>query len=327
MAHRGRKKQPTTECIVVTGASGFLGAIILKILERHNANCRIVAIDREEPAYPLTCAEYFEIDMADISAERKLNAVLETCGRNTTVVHTALPLEPVRREGYVHQLMISGSLALLRAAKKTRTRKLILASTTDVYGAHATNPNYLSEEYPLRGGTQSFYLETKIEVEEIFQKFRQKDKDCIVTILRPCTILGSSISNFKTNFLQQPVIPTVLGFDPLVQFVHESDLLRAFLTVIDGDFPGVYNIVGEGVMPLSRAIRIAKKPSVPLPEFILSVMSDIAWNLDMGYAPSKHIAFLKYPCVANGEKARQDLGFIPVYTSHEALLSFVGRES
>jgi UDP-glucose 4-epimerase len=222
--------------------------------------------------------------------------------------------------------MISGSLALLRAAKGARTRKLVLASTTDVYGALATNPQYISEDAPLRGGAQSYYLEERIHVEEMFQKYERTGRDRVVTILRPCTILGSTISNFKTNFLQQPVIPTVLGFDPLVQFVHESDVLRAFIMVIERDAPGAYNIVGEGVMPLSRAIRIARKPSVPLPEFLLGFFADIAWNMNVGFAPSRHVPFLKYPCVADGDKARHDLGFVPVYTSQEAFLSFAGRE-
>jgi UDP-glucose 4-epimerase len=314
------------ECIVVTGASEFLGATIIRILERHKLNRRLIAIDRDEPIFPLSIAEYREIDLADPSAERKLLAIFKECGPNTTVVHAALPWEPVRREAYAHQLMIAGSLAIIRAAKVAKLRKLVLASTTDVYGAFANNPNYMPEESATKGGSQSFYLEGRIHVEEMFRKFEETGKNRVVTILRPCTILGPSISSFKTTFIQQPVVTTVLGFDPLIQFVHESDVLRAFLTVISKDAPGTFNIVGDGVLPLSRAIRIAKKPSVPLPEFLLSMIADVAWNFGMGFAPSRHIAFLKYPCVADGEKARQQLGFFPVYTSQEALLSFVGRE-
>ena len=267
-----------------------------------------------------------QIDLADPSSERKLTNLIKECGEHTTVVHTALPWGPVKKNAYAHELMIAGSLALLRAAKIARTRKIILASTTDIYGAFATNPNYLSEEAALRGGTQSFYLEARIHVEEMFAKYQATQRHCCVTMLRPCTILGSSISNFKTNFLQQPVIPTVLGFDPLIQFVHESDVLRAFLTVIERDAPGIFNIVGDGVMPFSRATRLARRTCVPLPEFMLSLIADFAWTIDMGYAPSSHMPFLKYPCVADGAKARRELDFVPVYTSQEALLSFVGQD-
>ncbi len=222
--------------------------------------------------------------------------------------------------------MIAGTLALLRAAKTARSRKLILASTSDIYGAFPTNPNYLPEDYPLRGGSQSSYLESRIYVEEMFRKYEATNPSSVVTVLRPCTIIGSSIRSLKSTFLQQPVIPSVLGFDPLIQFIHESDVLRAFITVIERDAPGIYNVVGDGVMPLSRAIRLAKRTSVPLPEFILSFVAEMSWNFGMGLAPAKHIAFLKYPCVADGEKARVELGFVPVYTSQEALLSFAGQE-
>ncbi len=316
-----------TESVVITGASSFLGSSILRILERQSANRRLIAVDREGPAFPLTRAAFYRIDLATPSAERRLRHLLEGCGHRTTVVHTALPGEPTHRERAAHRLMIAGSLALLRAAKAANARKLVLASTTDVYGALATNPQYLAEEAQLRGGSQSPDLEARIHVEELFQKYGRTGRDRIVTILRPCSILGSTIKNFKTTFLQQPVIPTILGFDPLVQFVHESDVLRAFIMVIERDAPGIYNIVGEGVMPLSRAIRIAGRPSVPLPQSLLSLVTDIAWNLGMGLSPSLHLPFLKYPCVADGEKARRELGFVPVYTSQEALLSFAGSKT
>lgn len=314
-----------TKCILVTGVSEFLGASIMRILERHEGHNKLIALDNRPPLFSLSRSTFHKIDLADASAERKLGALLQNIGRTTTIVHTALPWEPVRHQPKAHQAMISKSLALLRAAKQTHVRKLILASTTDVYGAHAINPNYLPEDFPLRGGDQSNYLEARIHIEDLFKKFQATGRGRVVTILRPCTILGSGISNFKTTFLQQPVVTTVLGFDPLVQFVHESDVLRVFLTVIERDAPGVFNIVGDGVMPLSRAIRIARKTSVPLPESILTFIADVAWSLDMGFAPSKHIAFLKYPCVADGEKARRELGFVPVYTSQEALLSFARR--
>jgi UDP-glucose 4-epimerase len=323
---RGATARPTTTSVVVTGASNFLGGSILRILERHSNHRHLIAVDRRPPAFPLSRSEYMQIDLADTSSERKLASLMKECGEHTTIVHTALPWGPVKKNAYAHELMINGSLAVLRAAKIGRTRKIILASTTDIYGAFATNPNYLSEEAELRGGTQSFYLEARIYVEEMFAKYQATQKNCCVTILRPCTILGSSISNFKTNFLQQPVIPTVLGFDPLMQFVHESDVLRAFVTVIERDAPGIFNIVGDGVMPFSRATRLAHRTCVPFPEFLMKIIADISWNIDMGYAPSSHLPFLKYPCVADGEKARRELDFVPIYTSQEALLSFIGQD-
>ncbi len=333
---RAQKKSPSSRVastrhaptsIVVTGASNFLGGSILRILERHSTHRHLIAVDRRPPAFPLSRTEYVKIDLADPSSERKLTHLMKECGEHTTIVHTALPWGPVKKNAYAHQLMINGSLAVLRAARIGRARKLILASTTDIYGAFATNPNYLDEKAELRGGRQSFYLEARIHVEELFAKYQATQRNCCVTILRPCTILGSSISNFKTNFLQQPVIPTVLGFDPLIQFVHESDVLRAFVTVIERDAPGIFNIVGDGVMPFSRATRLAHRTCVPFPEFLLSLITDFAWTIDMGYAPSSHIPFLKYPCVADGEKARRELGFVPVYTSQEALLNFAGSNN
>ena len=325
-SHHQKAVSHQPENIVVTGVSDFLGGSILKILERHEYHRKLIGIDRRPPAFTFTNSEYVEMDLAERGIERRLRKLLDELGPNTTIVHAALPWEPVREEQYAHQLMLSGSLAVLRSAKQTGVRKLVLASTTDVYGAFANNPNYIPEDSEPRGGSQSFYLQNRIYVEEMFRKFHHTNKNSVVTILRPCTILGSTVVSFKTNFLRQDVIPVALGFDPLMQFIHESDVLRAFLIVIERDAPGIYNIVGDGVMPFSRALRLLNKTSVPMPAMLLSLFADIAWGLDMGFAPAKHIAFLKYPCVADGEKARRDLGFVPVYTSQETVLSFVGNE-
>lgn len=313
------------DVVVVTGAASFLGSSILRALKGLTNKHRLIAVDRHRPAVLPGGIEYHAIDLVMPDADRQLAELLKGCECPTTIVHTALPNEHVRREQYGHRLMIVGTRAVLGAAKRAHVHKLILASTTDVYGAFATNPQYLSETHPLHGGSQSDYLKDRARVEELFRRMERTEPGRVVTILRPCTIVGPSVKNFETTFFRQPVIPTVLGFDPLVQFVHESDVLSAFITVIERDEPGTFNIVGDGVMPLSRAIHLARKPSVPLPECILSLAADIAWSLDIGFAPATHVPFLKYSCVADGEKSHRVLGFEPAYTSQEAFLNFVER--
>src|SRR5262249_22321199 len=127
-------------------------------------------------------------------------------------------------------------------------------------------------------------------------------------------------------YLSRPVVLTILGYDPLFQFVHESDVIRAFMLAIENDCAGVFNIVGEGVLPLSRVIRIAGKIQLPIPEILMKNLVQFLWYSDMSPAPASHLNFLKYLCIADGEKAKKIMGFTPQYSTREALLSFVGAE-
>jgi len=203
---------------------------------------------------------------------------------------------------------------------------LIVASTTEVYGAYATNPNFLSEDHPLRGGFKSRFLRDKIEAEGQFRKFAKKHPETCVTILRPCTMLGPHVRNYKTTFLQNRVIFTVMGYDPLFQFVHEEDVTRAFQLAIEKDFPGVFNIVGNGVLPLSKVLNLAGITSIPIPAPFLYPAVQFLWYFQMIPAPASRLDFLKYLSVADGKKAKEIMEFAPRYSTKEALLSFIGAQ-
>jgi UDP-glucose 4-epimerase len=238
----------------------------------------------------------------------------------------ATPTTPPRNQTVAHEIVSVGSMYICNACADAGVRKLILASTTDVYGASADNPNFLTEDHAQRGGIKNRFIADKIDAERSSLKLAKKHPEITVTILRPCAILGPSIKSFRTQYLSRPVIATILGYDPLVQFVHETDVIRAFMKAIEGDHPGIYNIVGPGVLPLSRVIGIMGKLQIPLPEFIMKEMVQLLWYAELSPAPASYLNFLKYLCIADGEKARKVMGFVPRYSTRETLLSFVGAE-
>jgi UDP-glucose 4-epimerase len=120
--------------------------------------------------------------------------------------------------------------------------------------------------------------------------------------------------------------PTVLGFDPLMQFIHENDFFYAQRLVIENDCPGIFNLASRGVIPLSKAIRLMGKIRVPLSLVALKAWVQALWYLDISPAPAAHLEYLKYMCVLATEKAEREMGFVPHYTVKDALLDFVGAE-
>lgn len=316
----------TTKTIVVTGTSGFKGSRLLKALERDKRYKSIVAIDNKKPDIPLKKTKFYKLDLTETLVDVKLAEILkkEKCD---TLVHCAFPITPPKNQAYAHELISIGTLYVFTACQEARVRKVILASTADVYGAFPTNPNFLQEDrHPPQGARQSQFLADKIDAEKQALKYAKKYPDRIVTILRPANILGPTIQSYKTNYLRRPFITTIMGFDPLIQLVHEEDVIRAFMLAIEKDCPGIFNIVGDGVLPLSRVIKICGKMNLRIFQMGVKTLVQLLWYADIAPAPASHVNFLRYLCVADGTKANKILGFVPKFSTKEALLSFVGAE-
>ncbi len=314
------------QTIVVTGTSGFKGSRLLKALEDDDNFSSVIAIDRKLPAFPLKKSRFYKLDLTETLADVQLAEILkkEQCD---TLVHCAFPITPPKNMALAHEIISIGTMYVFNACAEARVRKVVLASTTDVYGAFPSNPNFLSEDFhtPM-GDRQSRFLADKIDAEKQALKYAKKYPDRIVTILRPCTILGPTVHSYKTRLLKRFFVTTILGFDPLVQFLHEEDLLRALKLSVEKDAPGIFNIVGDGVLPLSRVIKICGKLNLQLPQIGFKSFVQMLWFLDIAPAPSSHVDFLRYLCVADGSKAKKNMGFAPRFSTKEALLSFVGAE-
>jgi UDP-glucose 4-epimerase len=310
--------------VAITG-SGFKGMALLRWLENSPEFSKVVFLDYRKPTEVLKKTKFYRIDLTETLADVQLYEILAQEGIET-LVHTAMPITPPRNMAWAHELLSVGSMYVCNAAAEAGVRKLILASTADVYGAFPDNPAYVTEAQTPRGGRTSKFLADKIDAERQFLKYAGKYPDSVVTILRPATILGPTIQSYKTRYLQRALVPTVLGYDPLVQFIHEADLFQAFQLAIRKDCPGIFNLASKGVIPLSRAIKLMGKLPLPLSLLGLKSLIQTLWFLDISPAPATHLDFLKYSCLLACEKAEQTMGFAPRYNCKETLLEFVGAQ-
>ncbi len=320
-----KASSPSKPVVALTGVTGFLGGSLLQLLEADSRYERIIAIDRRKPRFPLKKSKFYRVNLTETLADSKIAEIFKKEGV-TIVVHAAFPVTPLHNNTLAHEIQSVGTMYLLNACVAQRIDKLILASTTDVYGALPSNPNYLSEDHPPRGGRKSSFIRDKIDAENQVMRFSKNNPATVVSILRPCTILGPKVRNFKTTFLKRRAVFTVMGFDPLMQFVHEEDVMCALLKVLNENHPGIFNIVGPGVLPLSQILYLSGKLGVPVPSPMLYPIAQLMWYTDIFPAPASHLDFLKYLCVADGSKAKEEMGFVAKYSSTEALLAFIGAE-
>ena len=311
--------------VAITGSSSFLGRNLVGLLEEDPKVRRILSLDTTAPTTAGSKTSHLVTDLTHPSAEARL-ADLFRIEQVTDLVHLAFVASPVQNTDWAHETESIGTLRVVNACRRTNVRKLVMWSQTLLYGAHPTNPNFLTEEHALRARRDEPFFANKMEAENDVLRFGRPGSGRLATVLRTAAILGPTVNNFLTRYLGHTAVPTVLGFDPLWQFVHEADAVRAFKLALDHDAPGPVNIVGEGVLPLSSVVKLAGRIALPLPRPLGDAITSALWLARFADMPATFLDYLQYLCVADGERAARLLGFNAAYTTREALLDYASAQ-
>jgi UDP-glucose 4-epimerase len=307
--------------VAITGLRTFVGQRLAERLTAKGGGVRVLGIDVRRP-YRLERRVPFErIDLTDPAANAKLAEVFER-ERVEAVVHAAFRRDPSPDVDGDHELETIGTLQVLHACTAVKVRRLVLASSTMLYGPRPDNPNYLTEAHPLRGHPDAHCVRNRVEAESLVAEWGRRHPDAEITVLRHGWIMGPTYWDRVVAHLAGPVVSTVLGFDPLIQFVHEEDCLAAFEQALLDRHLGVYNVVAPGALPLSRLLRLAGKRAWPLPAPWLYRLRDLAARAQTGDPPAGFYDYLRYLWVADGERGWHAFGET-VYTTREAWISFV----
>jgi UDP-glucose 4-epimerase len=284
-----------------------------------------VAIDHKPAPTGREKTRSYELDLTQPTAESRVAEIL-AAEHVDTIAHAAFLSSPTHATAWAHELESVGTMNVTVAARHAQVRKFVLWSHTWLYGARPSNPNFLTEKHPLRAPTKEPFFADKMDAEEQARKLAQRSPGTVVTILRTAPILGPTVQNAITRYLARKIVPTMMGFDPLVQFLHEADAMTALHLAVMRDTPGTFNIVGDGVMPLSTAIRLAGRVSFPVPHPVAESVTAVGWVAQLVEAPPSFLKYLRFLCVADGRRARDVMGFRPAYSSREAVLDFAGAQ-
>ncbi len=305
----------------MTGLGTFVGRRLVERLAEARPKLEILGVDLRRP-YGLEGKLDFErVDLTDPTADGRLAEVFEGA-RVDAVLHAAFRRQPTSDLEYDHELETIGSLHVLNACAAAKVKRLVVASTTMLYGPRPDNPNFLDEDHPLRGHPAAHSIRNRIETEGLVAEWRTRHPDTEVTVLRPCWIMGPSYTDAVVRYFERPVVPTLLGYDPLLQLVHEEDCLNAFEQALLRSHPGVFNVVGRGVLPLSTLLRSAGKRQLPIPAPLLYRLGSYPSRAQTGDPPAAFYDYLRYLWVAAGERGWAAFGE-PVYDTREAWISFV----
>ncbi len=242
-----------------------------------------------------------------------------------TVVHTGVVATPGSAGGRssMKEINVIGTMQLLAACQKAPgVAKLVVKSSTTVYGAGPRDPAMFTEEMAPRAIHQTGLSKDAVEVEGYVRGFARRRPDVCVTTLRMANWIGPKTNSPITRYFAMPVVPTVLGFDARLQFLHEDDGVAAIHHATVHDLPGTFNLAGDGVLSLSQAIRRLGRPTLRLPSFTASSTAAVVRRARLADFSPDQITFLTYGRGVDTTRMRTEFGFEPEYTTAGAFDDF-----
>ena len=244
--------------------------------------------------------------------------------RPTHVLHLGRVGNLKVRMGKRFDLNVIGSAKVMELCRKYEAKRLVVLSTFHIYGAHPHNHTPIYEHEPLRAGSAFPQIADAIQLDNQASTWVYQYPKVQTVLLRPCNVIGPSISNAMSRFLRQSSVPVMIGFNPMVQFVHERDMISAILAVTTGEAVGVYNVAGRSPIPWREALDLSGARQIPVPAGLASLILKVRGAFKP-VLPPYLINFTKYPCVISRQRIAEAFGWEPEVGDAEAILTTVGK--
>ncbi|WP_431944722.1 NAD-dependent epimerase/dehydratase family protein [Actinacidiphila sp. bgisy167] len=311
--------------VLVTGVARQLGGRLVRRVMRDPDVDRVVAVDTLPPSHSLGGAEFVRADIrhpmiAKVLAEQSVDTVVHMDVSGT------LPGRGSRAA--VKETNVIGTMQLLGACQKAPTvRRLVVKSTTSVYGSAPRDPAVFTETMPPKSLPGGGFAKDAVEVEGYVRGFARRRPDVAVSVLRFANILGPRADTPLAEYFALPVLPTVLGYDPRLQFVHEDDVIDVLMLALRDERSGTinsgtFNIAGDGVLLLSQTARRLGKPTVPVLLPAVTWVGQMLRTAGVTDFSREQIRLLTHGRVVDTTQMRETLGFTPKYTTAEAFADF-----
>jgi len=297
--------------VLVTGSSGYLGSQTVAGLAAR-ADLAVIALDVREPATRLPGVTY---EIADIRAP-EVDAIVGR-HRPDVVVHLASIVTPGKNSNraFEYDVDVNGTRNLLQACVSHGVRRLIVSSSGAAYGYHADNPEWLTEDDPVRGNDVFAYSCHKRLVEEMLADYRASHPELEQIVFRIGTILGPTVRNQITDLFEKPKILAIAGSDSPFVFIHDQDVVGAILHGIDSRATGIFNVAGDGKLTIFEiAGRLGKSCRV-LPAGLLKTALWVLKKLNLTQYGPEQLDFLRYRPVLLNTRLKNEFGYTPRLSS------------
>jgi UDP-glucose 4-epimerase len=309
---------PIKQRVVVTGISGRLGRLLARRLHR-DPGVQVIGLDRRPFFDKPKDIEHHAVDVRskkarDLFRHRRIDAL----------VHMGVMHKPRESAAEHYSWNIGGLGKLLEYCAQYNVPKVVVMSSANVYGPRPDNAQFLGEDAPLLAAQSFPEMRDLVELDHMTSSFFWKARDIDTVILRPVHILGR-VKNAPSNYLRLPRVPTLLGFDPMVQMIHERDVTEAIALALRPGVRGIFNVTGPGEVPLSVVLRELGRHTIRVPHPLAKPLWRAAWRFGMSSFPVAEFDFIRYVCMVDGRRAERELGYRPHHSLRETIRAVLGE--
>ncbi len=307
--------------VLITGVGSFIGSALARRLVSDPGFEHVAGLDSRRPAQAVEGARFIEADIRD-----PVISTLIPREEVDTVVHNQI----VRRPGpgmssrTMHDINVIGTLQLLTACESSPgIRTIVIRGSAGIYGAEPHAPQFFTEEmarlFPLR----TRFQRDVGEIENYFETYSRRHPGVTCTMLRYQPAIGPALSTQITRYLSSPVVPTFLGFDPRIQVVHEQDGLDALTAAVQSPVRGAVNVASPGTIGLSRMIRLARRPSLPVAGPAFGAATGLLRRVGLAELSEDFRRLLRYGRAVDTARLVDEVGFTPRFSTTAAVEDYV----
>jgi UDP-glucose 4-epimerase len=303
--------------ILITGIAGPIGRLLATRLVADIDVCGVDVVPWRGASAGI---RVHQVDLR----KRKFEDVVRT-ERPDAVVHMGFMRHFDTSERVRHDVNVRGTKQLLDHCDKYGVEQVIVVSSSSVYGAFAENPYAIDEEFPPSASRSYPEIRDQVEVDTLAGAFIWQHPEIRTAVLRPVHALGPTARGMMASYLRLPRVPTVMGFDPIVQFIAESDLVEALVLTLRCRLQGVFNVVGSGQTPLHTAIEAVGAIAWPSPGPIFESVGRMLFERGIWHYPPGAIDYLRYPVCVSGRRFAEETGNQPKVSLREMFASMRRR--
>lgn len=226
--------------------------------------------------------------------------------RPHAVVHMATVTSLVVRGEERYRINLGGTQAVFDRCRTYGVEHVVFVGRHTYYGAGPDTAMYHREDEPPHALEAFPELADLVAADLYAGTAIWRLPEMTTTVLRVCYTLGPSGLGTLGSYLRGRRVPTVLGFDPLFQFMHEDDAAEAIVQSVEKRPRGIFNVAGPQPLPLSLLASAAGRTVLPLPEFVLR---HVMGRAGLPRLPAGALAHIKYPIVVDASSFRAATGF------------------
>jgi UDP-glucose 4-epimerase len=307
--------------VVITGVSSQAGSLLARRLAREPGVEYVAGIDSRKPDADLELTEFIEADLRNPLLSRILPGT-----EADVVVHCGILLypEPGKPARALHDINVIGTLQLLAACEKTPTlERVVVRGSAAIYGCEGASPSFFTEDLARRMPLRTRFQRDISELEEYFANFARRHPGISCCMLRYQPEIGPGLDTPLARYLALPVVPTQLGFDPRLQLLHTEDATGALIAAIRSEARGPVNVAPDGSISLSRALRLARRPSVGIPHPLFEpALSRLGARLGVGRLYGDAVRLLRYGRGVDNRRLVEEVGYEPTFDAETAIRDF-----